>query len=229
MHKNFIFILTAAFCFAGLQLAAQTDSTLNNNKSGNIVNVITGKQIPTDTAHPGNNKIQIASTKSDTAAKKKHDPRKATLRSAILPGWGQAYNREYWKIPIVYGALAIPGSLFVYNNKWYQKTKEAYTILVTGGDTLAIDPKLKGLTAPDLQYYRNYFRKSRDYSVLFFLLVWGLNVADATVFGHLKNFDVSNDLSMHVQPDFNMATKTPTIGFVFNYKDSKKKMLPSSF
>src|SRR4051812_44578078 len=44
----------------------------------------------------------------DTIKKKKHDPAKATRRSAIIPGWGQAYNHEYWKIPLVYGALAIP-------------------------------------------------------------------------------------------------------------------------
>src|SRR5215510_5721967 len=52
----------------------------------------------------------------DAIVKNKHIPAKATRRSAIIPGWGQAYNKEYWKIPIVYGALAVPASLFVYNN-----------------------------------------------------------------------------------------------------------------
>src|SRR5437867_4055391 len=66
----------------------------------------------------------------DSLAKKKHNPHKATLYSAILPGWGQAYNREYWKIPIVYGALAVPAVTFLYNNKWYKKTRDAYEIVV---------------------------------------------------------------------------------------------------
>ncbi len=66
---------------------------------------------------------------TDTAgapAKKSTIPRKATFRSAVLPGWGQAYNHEYWKIPIVYGALAVPATLYVYNNTYYKRMKFAY-------------------------------------------------------------------------------------------------------
>jgi hypothetical protein len=171
----------------------------------------------------------------DTLAKKKHDPAKATRRSAIIPGWGQAYNHQYWKIPIVYGALAIPAATFVYNNKWYQKTKLAYEIVV---DTQTnryneIDPRLivketgQPLDAQSLQFYRNEFRKNRDYSVLFFLIAWGVNIVDATVSGHLKDFDVSDNLSMHLQPDYNPATKKFNLGFAFNFKNPQRKPLPS--
>src|SRR4029079_14412191 len=153
----------------------------------------------------------------DTLRKKKHDPAKATRRSAIIPGWGQAYNHEYWKIPLVYGVLAVPASTFIYNNKWYKKTKDAYEIVVNEETDRydEIDPKLidpatgMPLSAQDLQYYRNTFRRDRDYSILFFLIAWGVNVVDATVFGHLKDFDVSDDLSMHLQPDYNPVTKQP--------------------
>ena len=190
------------------------------------------KVVLLDTLKPTKDSVTSKLAKNDTTRKKKEfDPHKATIRSAIIPGWGQAYNHQYWKIPIVYGALAVPASLFVYNNKWYQATKEAYTILVNN-DTAnfdKIDPKLEGLSPSDLQYYRNNFRKSRDYSVLFFLLVWGLNVADATVFAHLKGFNVSDDLSMRIQPDFNIDTKSPALSVAFNLRDKKRKMLPSSF
>ena len=148
---------------------------------------------------------------------------------SLKSGWGQAYNHQYWKIPMVYGALAIPTSLFIYNNKWYQRTKDAYEILVNGGDTSAIDPKLQGLSLETLQYYRNDFRKNRDYSVIFFLLVWGLNVVDATVSAHLKDFDVSSDLTMHIQPDYNIGTKSPSLSIALNLKEKQPKMLPSSF
>ncbi len=170
---------------------------------------------------------------TDSLAKKKHDPKKATFRSAVLPGWGQAYNREYWKIPIVAGALAVPAVAFLYNNKWYKETRDAY-IYVINGDTASyvkIDKKLINpdthypIDAGSLQYYRNQFRRDRDYSVLFFLFAWGLNVVDATVFGHLKDFDVSDDLSMHVQPNYNPLTKTVGLGLALNFKTPQPKRL----
>ena len=167
---------------------------VSTTKADSATKVNNGKEILLDTLNPKKDSATMQLAKKDSVVKKKHDPHKATRRSAIIPGWGQAYNHEYWKIPIVYGALAVPASLFIYNNKWYQRTKDAYNILVNGGDTSKIDPKLKGFQLHILQYYRNAFRKNRDYSALFFLLVWGLNVADATVFAHLKDFDVSDDL-----------------------------------
>jgi len=165
----------------------------------------------------------------DTITKKIHDPAKATRRSAIIPGWGQAYNRQYWKIPVVYAALGVTAGIFVYNNKWYQRTKEAYDIVINDrtDEYDQIDPKLKNLDAQSLQYYRNDFRRNRDYSVLFFLLAWGLNVVDATVYGHLKDFDVSDDLSMRINPTFDFKTKAPGLGLAFNLKTSSHKMLPS--
>lgn len=171
----------------------------------------------------------------DTLIKKKHDPAKATRRSALIPGWGQAYNHQYWKIPLVYGALAIPASTFIYNNKWYKKTRDAYEIVVNGQTSRynEIDPKLinqqtrQPLDAQSLQYYRNAFRKDRDYSILFFLIAWGVNVADATVFGHLKDFDVSDNLTVRVTPDYNPMSKKLNLGLAFNIKTPQRKILPS--
>lgn len=190
------------------------------------------KKAATDTAV---NKIENDSTSllKDSLLKKKHDPRKATFRSAVLPGWGQAYNHEYWKIPIVAGALAIPAATFIYNNKWYKKTRDAYNIVVNA-DTAnfgKIDKKLINpetnypLDASRLQYYRNQFRRDKDYSVLYFLIVWGVNVVDATVFGHLKDFDVSDDLSMNVKPNYNPLTKTMGLGVALNFKTPQHKPL----
>jgi hypothetical protein len=161
---------------------------------------------------------------------KKHDPRVATRRSLILPGWGQAYNREYWKIPIVYGIIAIPTTLFFYNNHYYKKTKFAFEARFKeqqgdSTDVPAIDPELAGLSISSLQNYRNAFRRDRDYSILWFLAAWALQVADATVFGHLKNFDVSNDLSMQLSPSFNPYTKTPALSLTLNLSNSKRKVV----
>src|SRR5215471_3790237 len=171
MPKFYLLILFVFASVISLTAVAQNDSATKVNN---------GKEILLDTLTPKKDNATKALAKKDSLIEKKHDPHKATIRSAIIPGWGQAYNREYWKIPIVYGALAVPASLFIYNNKWYQKTKDAYEILVNGGDTSAIDPKLQGLSPETLQYYRIDIRKNRDYSTIFFLLVWGLNIVDAT-------------------------------------------------
>ncbi len=144
----------------------------------------------------------------------KHSPKKATIRSAMLPGWGQAYNREYWKIPIVYGAIGVTAGFYIYNNIWYKKTKKAYVIRLTN-DTAnysSIDKKLEPLGVESLRFYRNSFRRDRDYAVLYFFIAWALNVVDATVFGHLKDFDVSRDLSIKFKPLFNASPYGNTTG-----------------
>lgn len=134
-----------------------------------------------------------------------HIPSRATKRSALIPGWGQAYNKQYWKIPIVYAILAIPASTYVYNNDMYTKTKFAYEARFKElkGDISAvplIDPTLKNLSLGSLQSYRNIFRKDKDYSIMWFILAWGVNIVDATVSGHLKEFDISNNLSLRIEP-----------------------------
>ena len=159
-----------------------------------------------------------------------HIPQRATRRSAMIPGWGQAYNREYWKIPLVYGVLAIPAITYFYNTSYYNKTKFAYEARFKAqngdsSDIASIDPELTGLSIGSLQNYRNSFRRDRDYSILWFILAWGLQVVDATVFGHLRHFDVSNDLSMQVHPQFNPLTKTPALTLSFNLKEKNKKPL----
>ncbi len=153
----------------------------------------------------------------------KHNPRTATLHSLILPGWGQAYNHEYWKIPIVYGALGTAAGFFIYNNTWYKRTKKAFEIRIDN-DTAnfpSIHPILQPLSAQSLQIYRNSFRRDRDYSALYFIILWGLNIADATVFAHLRNFDVSEDLSLHINPTIK-ANGSAGFSLVLGFKSPQK-------
>jgi hypothetical protein len=167
----------------------------------------------------------------DTNRIRKHSPRVATKRSLILPGWGQAYNREYWKIPIVWGALGTAAGFWIHNNTWYKRTRFAFTLVVDTNTARygEIHPKLisertgKPLDAQSLQFYRNQFRKNRDYSLLYFFALWALNVADATVFAHLKEFDVSDDLSLRVMPDFDPVKKSTGFSLSLNVKKPLKK------
>ncbi|HMT74122.1 MAG TPA: DUF5683 domain-containing protein [Chitinophagaceae bacterium] len=154
------------------------------------------------------------------SAMQAHSPRKAAIKSAILPGLGQIYNKKYWKLPLVYGALGTCGGIFAYNIKWYKKTRFAYTVLYNKDSASfdKVDPKLRFLVAnnrlDDLRYYRNAYRRDVDYSALFFLVFWGLNVVDATVDAHLKSFDVSPDLSLQVRPGYSELANTGGISLV---------------
>ena len=170
------------------------------------------------------------SLKKDSVVKKKpHSPRKATIRSAILPGWGQIYNKKYWKLPLVYGALGTTAGIFAYNIKWYNRTRYAYKIAYQIQQTGNQDGKenvynelLPLLPYPEsLRQYRNEFRQNVDYSVLFFLLAWGLNVVDATVDGHLKDFNVDEDLSMRINPGYSPLANTTGLSLVFTIGKQK--------
>jgi len=172
--------------------------------------------------HP--KKTQKNLYQADSLTRKKHDPRRATLYSTFFPGLGQFYNRKYWKVPIVWAAVGIPAYTYFYNRSWYQKTQHAISLLdvyntlglTFPADSLKyVDPKLQVfMTAGDensLRSYRNEFRKDEDYSVLFFLLFWGLNIVDATVDAHLMYFDVSNSLTLHLQqPSGSVTLAGPT-------------------
>lgn len=163
----------------------------------------------------------------DTAVKKKFNPKVATFRSAVLPGWGQFYNKKYWKIPIVYGALGTTVGVFLYNLKTYRLLRQA-VIYRSSGDTSQyrlVDPQFQNLSTESIRGYRNVFRQNIDYSVLAFMGFWALNVVDATVDAHLKAFDVSPDVSLRIHPGFNYTTNTPGFAFVFSFKDKRDKKL----
>jgi hypothetical protein len=210
--KKLIFFFIGCILFCSAPLSAQKKDANASKNSSTI-------------------KKDSTRVKTDTVVKLKFRPQVATRRAAILPGWGQATNKEYWKIPLVYGVLAIPGALYFYNDSWYNKTKYAYEAkykaqapTLDSSGLAGIDPQLKNLGLASLQSYRNTFRRDRDYSILYFILAWGLQVADATVFAHLKQFDVSDDLSLQVKPQFNPNTRTPGLGLVLNFKEPSKKI-----
>ena len=181
-------------------------------------------KLPVDTA----GKVFIP--KSTIALKdtlKKYNPNIAVLRSAIIPGWGQATNKKYWKIPLVYGALGITGHIFLKNIKQYKEAKKAY-ILATDNDPSndyqIIEPYYSVKDQPErIRIFRNQVRQNVDYSVLFFIAFWGLNVADAAVDANLKTFDVSDDLSLQIKPGYSPMANTNGISLVLNIGKNKSK------
>jgi len=150
-----------------------------------------------------------------------HSPRKAAIRSAIVPGLGQIYNKKYWKLPIVYAGLGITGGIFLYNLGEYRDTRFAYRVKynmrVNHTDSALysqIKPKLLPLSEESLRFYRSQFRRDIDYSALIFLLLWGLNVVDAAVDAHLKTFDVSPDLGLMIKPGYSEMAGTKGLSLI---------------
>lgn len=166
----------------------------------------------------------------DSIDKRLHDnPKRATIYSAILPGAGQVYNKKYWKVPIVYAAIGIPAYAFFFNKSWYEKCQYALTVTINGstGDSLAkVAPELLPFVQSDdvngIITNRDSFRKNQDYSVLFFLLFYGLNIVDATVDAHLKDFNVSSDLSFQIKPMI-LPGPTPSAGITLAFDFHKPR------
>ena len=183
---------------------------------------------------------EVVDTTADGKSEKKvrvYNPKKAALRSAIIPGWGQIYNRKYWKLPIVYGALGTSAGIFFFNLDTYKDTRFAYRVKynmrVNGTDSTLFDKipdYLKPIPENSLRSYRDSYRRDIDYSVLFFILLWGLNVVDAAVDSHLKSFDVSPDLSFKFKPGYSEMAGTTGLSFVMSIgKKTQTSLLPSKF
>ena len=158
-------------------------------------------------------------TIADTSAKK-YNPGIAIRRSAMLPGWGQFTNKKYWKIPLVYVGIGVPVYLFTKNLKQYKEAKNAF-ILASDNDPSNDDqikePYYSVRTQPDrIRVFRNSVRQNVDYSVLFFIIFWGLNVADAAVDANLKTFDVSDDLSIQFKGGYSPLANTNGFSLVLN-------------
>lgn len=151
---------------------------------------------------------------------KKYNPGIAIRRSAMLPGWGQFTNKKYWKIPLVYAGVGIPAYLFTRNLKQYKEAKQAFILASDNdpsNDNQIKEPYYSVRAQPDrIRVFRNSVRQNVDYSVLFFIIFWGLNVADAAVDANLKTFDVSDDLTLQVKPGYSPIANTNGISLVLN-------------
>ena len=141
-------------------------------------------------------------------------PARASLYSAMLPGLGQYYNGDYWKIPIIYGGFITVGYFISSNNSQFQRYKYMYY------ETSNPDSPLFGkYNAQTMKYYKDTYRRYRDYSILTGIAVYALNIIDANVFAHLQDFDISDDLSASFLPGVIMPVNPqltynigPTVG-----------------
>jgi hypothetical protein len=163
------------------------------------------------------NKTEVTLMAKDSLKSKDIDPltpAKAAFYSAILPGLGQAYNKKYWKIPIVYGAIGVSMYYYLDSNKKYEEYRGEYKRRLEGyerGENYIRYDDATLITA------QKFYQRNRDFSTLFVVGFYVLNIIDANVDAALIQFNVNENLS--IKPDIYRTdvTSKANFGLTFNY------------
>ena len=146
-------------------------------------------------------------------------PSKAAFYSAIFPGMGQIYNRKYWKAPIVWGALAIPTYYYQLNNSEYKRYRRAYKLRKNGlQDEFTLDDCSTPVSLETLETAQKQLRENRDMSLLTGVILYVLQIVEASVNAHLIQFNTDDNLSFKpalIMDPINI--ETPTVGLTIKY------------
>lgn len=134
-------------------------------------------------------------------------PKKATIRSLMFPGLGQIYNRQYWKLPFIYGGLGAAIFAFQFNQRNYRKYEDAYSEAyhqteidpIYNTKVAIVDGKKYSVTT--LQQASNQYHQWRDLTIIATAAGWALVAVEANVAAHLKTFDLTDDISMRIEPN----------------------------
>ncbi len=145
-----------------------------------------------------------------------HSPHRAAIMSAILPGAGQAYNKKYWKIPVIYAGFAGLGYAISFNQMEYRTYRTAYDQRLDG-ETTTVDSYIDVYSDADLGTLKDFYRRNRDLSIIGTGVLYILNIIDASVDAHLHGFNVNDDLSIKIAPSFNNQL-SPGIGMIITLK-----------
>ena len=152
--------------------------------------------------------------------------KKATTLSTICPGAGQIYKKSYWRVPIVIGGLASTIYTIDWNNRGYQRFKTAYSLRVDYDNNPdkypngSADEFRGNYTATFLKNLKDSYRRNRDLCILLTAGIYLLNILDAHVDAHLQDYDISDDLSMNMEPFFDVTTvgSKPAMGVNLSLK-----------
>lgn len=132
--------------------------------------------------------------------KEPHSAHKATIYSLILPGLGQAYNKKYWKIPVIYAGFGFLGYLISTNSKEYKAYKTAYEFVPSEGNDISPNEYYDIYNKDQLKQGRDYYRRNMELSYILTGFLYIINLVDASVDAHLFDFEVSPNLSLRVEP-----------------------------
>ena len=141
-------------------------------------------------------------------------PAKAAFYSAILPGLGQVYNKAYWKLPIVYGAIGTSLYFYADSKKKYNEYRDAYKSRLSGNP----DPNYNYLSDTQLISAQEFYQRNASLSGFFVLGFYVLNIIDANVHAALRQFNVNQSLSIRPEITPDAVTLKSNLGLTLNYR-----------
>ena len=146
-------------------------------------------------------------------------PSKAAFYSAVFPGMGQIYNKKYWKAPIVWGAIAIPTYFYLDNNKEYKRFRTAFKLRKAGlQDEFTLDSGVELASLETLERAQEQLRQNRDLSILSGIIIYILQIVEASVNAHLLQFNTDDMLTLKpviIQDQFRLDS--PSVGLTLRY------------
>lgn len=145
---------------------------------------------------------------------RQHSPKTATLL-ALIPSAGQAYNRKYWKMPIVYAGFGVTTYFAITNGNDYHLYRDAYDYkmgIKTNVSDQAIEESAK-YTEDNLITLRDYYRSNMELSWILTAAWYIIQIIDANVDAHFFYYDINDDLTLHVEPQFNKVEFDPSLGY----------------
>lgn len=187
--KNFVFYLLLVFGIFFQSLSAKAQLYVATDP----------ENIPASVAFSGDISVQEQDTVAQPKKKEKKyiKPGWVALMSAVVPGSGQVVNGQAWKAPIFYAGMATVGYFVYDNHQRYEELRTAYKQRINGENDQFI---LQYTTRERLLREREFTKRNRDLLAILFTAVYAANILDAYVYAHFRTFDVSDDLSLQVNP-----------------------------
>jgi len=142
-------------------------------------------------------------------------PARASFYSAVLPGLGQAFNKKYWKIPIIYVALGAGTYFYLDNDKEYKRYRNAYKRRLAGFED---DEFFGSVTDDGLREAQKTLRRNKELSLLVTIGIYALNIIDANVDAHLLQYNVDDNLSLKPHYKLNEFDNTGDLDLTLNFK-----------
>lgn len=170
------FLISISFCFS-------QEIRKDTIPSGNLADTVVRDNRPVETIE---------------SYAKRYDPRKALFYSAVVPGMGQAYNKKYWKMPLVYGGFGFLIYVDAFYQSEYLRYREDLFAIINDPNSGGVSPD--GLTEDQLRTLVNQARRERDFFIIITGFWYLLQMVDAHIDAHLKEFDVNPKLQVKIEP-----------------------------